>query len=122
MTKLAYVIAFVDEVDATVAFYRDVVGLKLRFQSPEWSEFDTGTTTLALHKASAENPAGTLNLGLQVSDLDAFRARLAAGGVFFTREPAEQHGQRLSEFKAPDGSRVSVSSPVAPPVAAGPKR
>jgi len=32
-----------------VKFYRDVLGLTVKFESPGWSEFATGETTLALH-------------------------------------------------------------------------
>ena len=46
--KLGYAIHFVSDMDRAVAFYRDTVGLELKFSSPEWSEFATGTTTLAL--------------------------------------------------------------------------
>jgi lactoylglutathione lyase len=38
--KLRYVIAFVADMAAAVAFHRDVLGLPLRFQSPGWSEFE----------------------------------------------------------------------------------
>ena len=37
--KLQYVIKFVADMDRTVKFYRDVLGLPLEFQSPDWSEF-----------------------------------------------------------------------------------
>jgi predicted enzyme related to lactoylglutathione lyase len=39
--KLSYVIEFVGDMDRAVKFYRDVVGLPLKFQSPGWSEFST---------------------------------------------------------------------------------
>ena len=52
MVQLSYVIEFVGDMERAVKFYRDVVGLPLKFQSPEWSEFSTGDTTLALHPAS----------------------------------------------------------------------
>jgi len=48
---------------AAIAFYRDKPGLEVRSASPFWSEFETGATTLALHHASAEHPAGTCGLG-----------------------------------------------------------
>ena len=41
-TQLRYVIKFVAEMDKAVKFYRDVVGLKVKFESPGWSEFVTG--------------------------------------------------------------------------------
>jgi len=33
-TKLGYIIKFVAEMDRAVGFYRDVLGLPLKFQSP----------------------------------------------------------------------------------------
>jgi lactoylglutathione lyase len=72
-TSLTYVIKFVENMDKAVQFHVDQLDLKLRFQSPEWSEFDTGATTLALHIASAENPAGTCQLGLGVPDIEQLR-------------------------------------------------
>ena len=48
---LSYVMKFVADMDRVVAFCRDVLGLPLKFQSPGWSEFLTGETTLALHAA-----------------------------------------------------------------------
>jgi len=43
-TLLTYVIKFVADMDKAVRFHVDQLGLTLRFQSPEWSEFDTGAT------------------------------------------------------------------------------
>ena len=36
--------------DCAVRFYRNVLGLRLKFESPEWSEFVTGEMTLALFR------------------------------------------------------------------------
>ena len=40
--KFNYVIEFVTDMDRAVKFYRDALGLPLKFQSPGWSEFSTG--------------------------------------------------------------------------------
>src|SRR5205823_1757255 len=82
--QLGYVIEFVADMDRAVRFYRDVLGLPLKFQSPEWSEFATGTTTLALHPASAKSPAGKVELGFTVPDLDQFHQGMTAREVQFT--------------------------------------
>jgi hypothetical protein len=47
-TQLTYVIRFVADMPAATAFFHDALGVTLRFQSPGWTEFETGTTTLAL--------------------------------------------------------------------------
>ena len=49
----------VSDMERSVQFYRDTLGLKLRFQSPDWTEFDLGTTTLALHGGGKPAPPGT---------------------------------------------------------------
>ena len=54
--RLNYAIKFVADMDKAIAFYRDTLGLELKFASPFWTEFATGETTLALHPASDENP------------------------------------------------------------------
>jgi catechol 2,3-dioxygenase-like lactoylglutathione lyase family enzyme len=69
--QLRYVIKFVDNMEKAVRFYRDALGLQLKFESPGWSEFVTGETTLALHPASDKNPAGKVELGFTVVDVEA---------------------------------------------------
>ena len=57
--RLTYAIKYVADMDRAIAFYRDKLGLDLKFQSPFWSEFATGETVLALHPASDDKPAGS---------------------------------------------------------------
>jgi len=109
--NLKYVIAFVDDMDGAVRFYRDTFGLTLKFQSPWWSEFDTGSTTLALHPSSATNRAGTMQLGFHVADMNSFGALLAQQGLQFTRQPQMEHGSLIAEFADRGGARYSVSAP-----------
>ena len=56
-SKVDYVMVRVSNMRLSVAFYRDTLGFALKFESPEWSEFATGATTLALH-GSAPPAAG----------------------------------------------------------------
>ena len=78
--KIDYAMVTVSSMDRSVLFYRDVLGFKLRFQSSEWTEFETGTTTLALHGGGKpqgrHDPdsgprAGVASLGLNVADIAA---------------------------------------------------
>jgi catechol 2,3-dioxygenase-like lactoylglutathione lyase family enzyme len=39
----------VSNMERSIAFDRDVLGLPLTFQSPEWSQFDVAGSALALH-------------------------------------------------------------------------
>jgi len=107
--KLSYVIKFVADMDRAVSFYRDVLGLPLKFQSPGWSEFATGDTTLALHPASEKNPAGSVELGFNVADLDRFHQEMSAKGVQFSMSPTKQDfGGYLAQFVDSEGARCSV--------------
>jgi len=107
--RLAYAIKFVNDMDLAVAFYRDTLGLIPSFQSPFWSEFDTGDTKLALHPASEENPAGSVQLGLGTENLEGFHAEAQANGVTFTSPPTDMHGTRIARFRDPDGAEISIS-------------
>lgn len=107
--RLNYAIKFVSDMDSAVAFYRDTLGLTVKFQSPFWSEFDTGATTLALHPASDENPAGSVQLGLGSEDLDNFYSAGQAQGLAFTSPPTDVHGTRIARFRDPDGAEISIS-------------
>ena len=42
-------IVFVSGMKRSVSFYRDVLGLPLRFEAPGWPEFANDGATLALH-------------------------------------------------------------------------
>ncbi|HTM90181.1 MAG TPA: VOC family protein [Terriglobales bacterium] len=108
--KLSYVIEFVGDMDRAVKFYRDVLGLPLKFNSPGWSEFSTGETTLALHPASDRNPPGKVELGFNVPDIQQFHAEMTGKGVQFPMKPTKQDfGGILAQFVDSEGASISVS-------------
>src|SRR5438552_3481127 len=105
----SYVIEFVADMGRAVKFYRDVVGLTLKFESPEWSEFETGETTFALHPASEQNPAGKIELGLTMKNLQKAYEELQGKGVRFLMPPTEQDfGGKLARFEDSDGTHWSL--------------
>jgi predicted enzyme related to lactoylglutathione lyase len=108
--KLNYVIEFVADMNRAVKFYSEVVGLEVKFQSPGWSEFSTGETTLGLHPASEQNPPGKVELGFRVPDIHKFHAEMTTKGVQFPMVPKRQDfGGMLAQFVDSEGSHVSVS-------------
>jgi uncharacterized glyoxalase superfamily protein PhnB len=108
--KLTYTIKFVADMDRAVRFHRDTLGLPLKFQSPGWSEFATGETTLALHPASEKNHAGSVELGFRVDDLRKFHQEMLAKGVTFSMPPSKQEfGAYLAQFVDSEGAHYSVS-------------
>ncbi len=117
--RINYAIVFVTDMAASVAFYRDVVGLPLRFESPHWTEFETEGATLALHvgegeKRDVDGPRelpGTCRTGLEVPSLDDFHARMIAHEVRCLQEPTMTFGARIALYADPDGLPLGVSEP-----------
>ena len=113
-----YAIIFVSDMGRSVSFYRDVLGLPLRFESPGWTEFATDGATLALHAIGEPNsakddrqqvPAGRCRPGLSVPNLDAFHKRMTESNVPCVQEPKETFGARIAQYIDPDGLVISVS-------------
>jgi lactoylglutathione lyase len=130
-SKVDYVMVNVSDMPRSVAFYRDTLGLRLKFESPGWSEFETGTTTLALHAAtraagSEAAPqtgplAGTCSIGFSVPDIASTYAELQKRGARFVMPPTEQvnEGIKLAVCVDPDGLAISFAEPL-PREATGP--
>ena len=115
--RLNYAIVFVSDMARSVSFYRDVLELPLRFESPGWTEFATDGATLALHageegKANADDarqsPAGRCRPGLSVQDLAKFHARMVANMVPCIQESTETFGAKIAQYLDPDGLPISV--------------
>ena len=108
--ELDYVINFVADMNEAVAFYRDTLRPKLRFQSPGWSEFETGHTVLALHPSSQDHPAGNNQLAFRVADIHAFQQEMTAKGYQFSMPPRQEHGVLIARFLDKNGHEYSVSN------------
>jgi lactoylglutathione lyase len=109
--KLKYIIEFVADMDRAVKFYRDVLGLPVKFESPGLSEFATGDTSLALHPASEKNRAGTYGVGFTVKDLQEFYEQMQTKGVKFSMPPTKQDfGGSLAQFFDTEGAYPSVGA------------
>ena len=106
--QLRYVIKFVADMERAVAFHRDRLKLPLKFSAPDWREFDTGETTLALHPVAEGHPAGSVELAYAADDLDAFYDAREANGIRFIEPPTELPGRRIARFLDSEGCETSV--------------
>lgn len=112
LKRISMNIVLVSDLERSIEFYREKLGLPLITRTSEWAEFDTGDTHLALQTGgSADVPrptsaAGKLTLSFEVDDIvDAYEA-LVARGVAFTRPPAEQDFGMLAVMRDPDGLEI----------------
>jgi len=114
--NIQYAMVFVSSMEAATAFFRDVLGLALRFQSPGWTEFATEGATLALHatrvpalvRQGGDEPAGSVRIGFNVADLGAFHERMMEYDVSCVQEPTDQFGSKVAQYAGPDGLVFSV--------------
>jgi len=119
----------VSNMDQSVNFYKDILGMPLKHKTNEWTEFETGATTLALHLSKAriapmavqrEIIAGKSTIGFTVADLDKTYRELKAKNVRFVMEPKmrEEEGIILAVCLDPDGMEISISETVKQPIRA----
>jgi lactoylglutathione lyase len=120
--QVDYLMVIVSDMARSIRFYRDTLGLSLKFESPEWSEFQTGTTTLALHGGGEPRSegfrepgegmtAGTCSMGFNADNLDSVYEELKSKGVVFVMPPTlkKDEGIRLSVCLDPDGLPISIA-------------
>jgi catechol 2,3-dioxygenase-like lactoylglutathione lyase family enzyme len=125
MRSVDYVMVLVSDMERSVDFYQNKLGLTLASKSGGWSEFDSGTTRLALHAggtprtdAPADGPtertSGQCSLGFNVADLDATYRELVQRGVKFSLPPQNRGGAgiRLAVAEDPDGLALSFTQRV----------
>lgn len=118
--RLRYAIIFVSDLDRSLAFYRDLVGLPVREEGRSSVEFGLDGTTFAIHMAHVDEPthhhppmlAGSCRLGFVVDDLDAVHQRLIAAGVPCLAEPEAQYDLRVALYTDPDGLNFTLAEPV----------
>ena len=113
--RLRQVIVYVSNMERSIAFYRDTLGLPLRSESPGWSEFDVDGLTLALHISRTPGSApeamatGQAELSLEVSDLDQAHTTSQSQGIA-VNDPMllENLGKRIVTLRDPDGLAITL--------------
>ena len=105
----------VADVERSVAFYRDMVGLPLLFQAPPGlAFFSCGAVRLMLSKPEAGfTPGGSSVLYFKVTDIEAVFHLLASRGVSFVDAPhfitkMPDHDLWMTFFRDPDGHTMAL--------------
>jgi len=110
----------VENFDAGVSFYRDVLGIPFLFAAPpQMAFFICGSVRLLVGVMPAgQTPQRGSAIYFKVSDIQAVYSSLSAKGVTFVAAPhvvnrTPQSELWLSEFKDPDGNQLALMAEVA---------
>ena len=84
----------VQEMDRAIAFYRDVIGLKLQLHEGNWAELGHADAVVALHGGGngEYRPTG---LGFTVADVAAACEEVSLGGGRIIQDPMERPGEGI---------------------------
>jgi predicted enzyme related to lactoylglutathione lyase len=106
--KVGMVIHPVASLDESVAFYRDALGLPLRFRDGDrFCAFDGGGVTIAL-ASGAESPSDVPVVSYQVDDLEGAVAALQSAGGEVLRPVEEGPHERRALLRDPSGNAFVV--------------
>jgi lactoylglutathione lyase len=123
MDRVGYVILFVVDLERSVAFYRDVIGLPFKLQGDGYVEFATEGTKFGLYDRNRldeltgqgadlpRSPGG--EVVLLVEDVDAEAERLRGAGATILKGPVDRAwGHRTLHVEDPDGFVVELAEEI----------
>ena len=120
--RVDYVILYVSSLDASIRFYREVLGLEHRFTQNGYAEFGTRPTRFALYErallsdliGSVPEPGGPGGeVCFVVDDVDAEAVRLAEAGVRILSGPVDRPwGHRTLHIADPDGHVLELAQQI----------
>ena len=120
MTSLAHVNIRTADLERSVAFYRDVLGLEpgpaaTRPQSPDhiWMNDDEGRPCIHLqrtdaNRSNADDLPGMHHLALACSDAPSWRAKLQSMGIDFEEKDFRAAKLHQINLLDPDGVRLEL--------------
>jgi catechol 2,3-dioxygenase-like lactoylglutathione lyase family enzyme len=107
--RVSRIILFTANMDQMVAFYRDVLGFKLRTSDKGWKTFDAGSCEIALHSGGRKPGLRSPKIQFDVKDVAATRDWLIARGAKMSKVSSTD-GLDLCGGKDPDGNPFSLSN------------
>ena len=121
--RLALVVLEVEDLDRSLAFYRDLLGLPLErgdhdIDDDRWISGDHAATSwsegaflhLALYRSKGVVTRNA-QIGFMTDELDRLHGRLAAAGQRVDHPPRSEPWGRTARYYDPDGNSVSLTEP-----------
>jgi catechol 2,3-dioxygenase-like lactoylglutathione lyase family enzyme len=115
--RISYITLWVNEYDACLAFYRDMLELPLETADENFAKFVTEGTKLYLHRLGDGSPLRThaLEIHFDVPDVDAAYNSLLRRGAQFEQPPANMPwGTRMAALRDPEGNAIEIVGPLDP--------
>lgn len=119
LAKVDYVILYVRDLERSISYYRDVIGLPFKFSESGYAEFATEGTKFALFERArlpqligrdATEGEATMEVAFLVEDVDREADRLRDAGVTVLSGPVDRPwGQRTFHLLDPDGHVVELA-------------
>ncbi len=109
--KLGLVMIVVRDMERSVAFYRDVLGLKLLIHQDNWSQLDAGNIIIGLHPEGEEvkvSPTTGMSIGIYVDDLDVAVAEIRRRLAKLAIGPRPEPFGRWALIFDPDGYSIQI--------------
>ena len=116
--KVGNVILAVKDLDKSIAFYHDLIGLPIKKQRRSWVDLGTSGALLSLHPASltAEHIGSSIDngitVGFLVGDVQSSVNELKEKGVEIYRDIVERDAGKNAVVLDPDGYLVSLFEPI----------
>ena len=114
--RLVFVALRVRDLEASVRFYRDAIGIPLREAGGvdeethrEYSWTDAAYLHFALFPATPEGDTGCVELAFYVDDIDAAHARAVAAGADVASMARDEPWGRTAGYRDPDGNVVALT-------------
>jgi lactoylglutathione lyase len=110
--RVGAVIVLVSNMEKSIKFYRDTLGLPIKTNSKDWTEFFNNDTVLALHPAKKKSNIKTgsgMLVGFEVGDLRATVKKLKEKKVKFFKKPKEEPFGKHAIVQDPDGHLISIA-------------
>jgi lactoylglutathione lyase len=112
LEHLAYTVIYVNDIEKSTAFYRDILGIPLDYAVEGWTQFKSQGAALVLHpklEYQRQQESGTtVHITFRLDDLEAEYARLTAQSVQFLAPPARTNFGWHVTLVDPDGNHVDL--------------
>lgn len=110
--RVGAVILLVSNMDKSIKFYKDTLGLPLKRKSKQWTEFFKDGTVIALHPGKKKSMVGSgagMLVGFMVGDMDTTVKELKSKKVKFFKKPKEESFGKHAIIEDPDGHLISIA-------------